>query len=42
MKYLFAATFIYEALLMYIHPRYLATQWFFLTWDMDAVGRGTS
>ena len=36
------ATFLFEALFMCISTRCLATQWYFLTWDMDAVGRGTS
>ena len=29
-KYLFAATFVYEALLVYLRPRYLVTQWYIL------------
>ena len=29
-KYLFAATFFFEAPLMYIRPRFLDTQWYFL------------
>ena len=27
-KYLFAATFVYEALLVHLRPRYLVTQWY--------------
>ena len=40
-KYLFAVTFVFEDQLLCIRPRYLATQWYLLTWDMDAVSRET-